>query len=282
MKLPLTYLILTMTILACSCGGKKPLPTRIDFETDIGVAMRKAEQSGKPMIIDFYTDWCKWCDSLDANTYVDPVVIAMSVDNIFVKINAEIDIVSAERFQVSGFPTVVVAKSNGEEIDRIWGYLPPTDFYNQVQLYFQGKETLEDYLIRLGDEPENPAYLQTVGEKYASRSNFDQAIGYFRKITDLDSDDSNEYGLKAWESIYDTQARARDYDGAVATCLEITRRFPGTPEAIEAESMIGYYISKKGDNKEALAAYREFLKNHSDSQNAGWVKDRIADLEDML
>jgi len=281
MKYHLNVIIPLLAAGLLSCGGsKKPLPTKITFETDFATAIKKAGESKMPMIIDFYTDWCKWCDSLDANTYTDSVVIGMSVDDIFVKINAEVDTTLARQYGISGYPTIVVTGPDGREIDRLWGYYPPTDFFNQVQLYLQGKETLEDYLTRLNDEPENLEYLSVVGEKYASRGNFDKAIEYYRKILNLDPDNGKEYGLTAMESIYDTQGRAKNYDGAIETCREIVRRFPGVKEADNAAAMIGYYTAKKGDYEQAIKIYREYLHNYPAGENAEWVKKRIADLED--
>ncbi len=274
--------ILAVLVFVFSCGSEKPVPAKIEFQTDLDVARELARDSDSPMIIDFYTDWAKWCKVLDTVTYIDPLVIGMSRDNIFVKINAEVDTVLAKEFAISGFPTIVITKPDGEEIDRIWGYLSPTDFYNQVQLYLQGKETLDDYLSRLEDEPENPDYLSMIGEKYASRSRYDEAIEHYEKIVALDSDNEMGYGAKAMASIYDTQARAKDYRGAIATCEKISRMFHGTEEADNGATMIGYYTAKLGDTERALQIYRNYIEDHPESRNAEWIKKRIADLEDEL
>jgi tetratricopeptide (TPR) repeat protein len=274
-------MVLTSAVSVLSCGSeKKPLPDKIVFQTDYDAALKMAADENKPMIIDFYTDWCKWCKVLDTVTYVDPLVMGMSADDIFVKVNAEVDTGLARQYGIAGYPTIVVAGPDGKEKDRIWGYLPPTDFYNQVQLYLQGKETLEDYLGRLQDEPENLDYLSLVAEKYASRSRFDDAIEYYRKIVALDPDNEQDHGADAMAAIYDTQARAGDYTGAIATCRSIVEKFPGTSEADDAEAMMGYYTAKSGDNLKALKIYRDYLERHPDSENAGWIKKRVADLED--
>jgi tetratricopeptide (TPR) repeat protein len=276
-------LILFPTIALISCGSKnEPLPEKIDFQTDFAAARKTAADENKPMIIDFYTDWCKWCKVLDTVTYVDPLVIGMSVDNIFVKVDAEADTALAREYGIAGYPTVVVAGPDGKEMDRIWGYLPPTDFYNQVQLYLQGKETLEDYLGRLEDEPENLDYLSLIAEKFASRSRFDEAIEYYLKIVALDPDNERDHGADAMAAIYDTQGRAGDYEGAIATCRKVVEKFPGTSEADDAAAMIGYYTARNGENGEALKLYREYLEKHPDSENAEWVKRRVADLEDNI
>jgi thioredoxin-like negative regulator of GroEL len=231
------------------------------------------------MIVDFYTDWGPWCDSLDANTYSDSLVISLSSDNIFVKINAEVDTALADQFGVSGYPTIVIAKSDGEEIDRIWGYLPPTEFYNQVQLYLQGKETLEDYLSRLVDEAENLEYLLMIGEKYASRSMHDSAAHYYEMIAEIDQDNEEGYAARALASLHDSQSQAKDYKAALTTCMRLLQLYPDTPESDEAAALLGYYTAKKGDEVEALKLYKGYLKMNPESENAESVKKRIADLE---
>ena len=33
-----------------------------------------AEQEKKPVVIDFYTSWCRWCKVMDEKTFSDPEV----------------------------------------------------------------------------------------------------------------------------------------------------------------------------------------------------------------
>jgi len=273
------FAVLMILLMATSCGKKEPIPSEINFITDYNEAKTVAEKSGKPMIIDFFTDWCRWCDSLDVNTYSDSVVISLSRDNIFVKIDAEIDTVLVKDFSISGYPTVVITTPHGQEIDRIWGYLPATEFYNQVQLYLQGKETLEDYLSRLEDEPENLEYLSMIGEKYASRSMYDKAIEFYEKVATLDEGNEDDYAAKALASIHDAQSRAKDYKAALKTCMRLLKMYPDSPESDEAAALLGYYTAKDGDEVEALKLYKGYLKMNPDSENAEWVRKRIADLE---
>ncbi|MEE9553246.1 MAG: thioredoxin domain-containing protein [candidate division Zixibacteria bacterium] len=271
---------LSVILVIVSCGEREKTFTKIEFETDFRTAGMKAAESDKPMIIDFYTDWGEWCDSLDANTYVDPLVMGMSADNIFVKINAEVDTNLARDFGISGYPTIVITKSNGEEIDRIWGYLPPTDFYNQVQLYLQGKETLIDYLSRLDDDPDNQEYISIVAEKYTSRREFEKALDYYGRVLKLDPDNENGQKIEALGSMYDVKGRAKDYDGAIETAESLVQQFPDTEQADDARAIIGYYTNKKGDSNEAMKLYRAYLESYPDGENASWVKKRVADLED--
>ena len=73
--------------------------------------------SDKPVLIDFYADWCGPC------RMVAPIVheIAEENDNVVVaKINVDDEPELAQRFGVMSIPTLVVMK-NGKEANRATG-----------------------------------------------------------------------------------------------------------------------------------------------------------------
>lgn len=76
--------------------------------------------SEKPVLIDFYADWCGPC------RMVGPIVdeIAEERSDIVVgKVNVDDSPELAEKFSVFSIPTLVVLK-NGEETDRVTGARP--------------------------------------------------------------------------------------------------------------------------------------------------------------
>ncbi|MFC1541281.1 thioredoxin family protein [Candidatus Latescibacterota bacterium] len=57
---------------------------------DWNEGLAAAAKEGKPIIVDFYTDWCKWCKVMDAETFSNPEVMdIMTKGWIKIKINAE-------------------------------------------------------------------------------------------------------------------------------------------------------------------------------------------------
>lgn len=62
-------LIGILLILGCSQAVEKGHKGSIDWITDLSAAKTMAKSEGKPMLIDFYADWCSWCRRMDTDTY---------------------------------------------------------------------------------------------------------------------------------------------------------------------------------------------------------------------
>jgi len=106
---------------------------------DKGLAL--AAKENKPIIIDFYTNWCGWCKKMDKDTFANDSIAKYLVDKfITVKVNAESNdmLVTAggsisERdlarsFGVRGYPTYFFLKPSGEKIYNVASYFPPERF----------------------------------------------------------------------------------------------------------------------------------------------------------
>ncbi|OGC94478.1 MAG: hypothetical protein A2W25_01470 [candidate division Zixibacteria bacterium RBG_16_53_22] len=278
--LTISILALGIGIMGCG-GGSSNIPTQISFYNNLDSARAAAARAGKPMIIEFYADWSAYSDTLETITFADSIVISLSKDILFVRVDSEQDTTLARQFAIAGYPTVVVAKPDGTEIDRILGYMPPNEFYNQVQLYLQGKEILEDYLTRLEDEPDNPEYLMLIGEKYAGRSDRTNAIEFYSRVLQLDQDNRRGLGARALAAICDVHARSQNYQAALEAANELIRRYPNSPEAENALALTGFFAAQSGDNKSAAAIYRTYLRQFPNGKN-DWVLRRLADIEEKL
>ena len=116
-----------------------------DFWTtdwDKGIAAAKAQK--KPVIIDFYTDWCGWCKKLDKDTYAAPEIQKRFREGwIGIKVNPEDETKKgtmagktvsyadiARAFQVRGYPTLVFLDKEGARVDlkQDINYVPKEPF----------------------------------------------------------------------------------------------------------------------------------------------------------
>lgn len=99
-----------------------------------------AKASGKPVVIDFYADWCLPCKELDHKTFTDDAVIA-EMDR-FVRLKADLTVEEdpntkalTKQYEIIGVPTIVFVSGDGSERSdlRLTGFEPPADFINRAK-----------------------------------------------------------------------------------------------------------------------------------------------------
>ena len=111
--------------------GEEP-QTEIQWYYTYAEGLAAAQESGKPMMIDFYADWCGWCDTLDENTYTDSLVIAKSIEFVCVKIDYDVETNVVNNYGITAVPTIVFTTSTETEVHRVVGYEPPSTFLTEM------------------------------------------------------------------------------------------------------------------------------------------------------
>ena len=100
----------------------------VSWRSDLSGALDRARSSGDPVMVDFYTDWCHWCKKMDSDTYSDSRVNSLAKDFICVQVDAEKDKAVAQKYSVSGYPTVIFMNSAGNVMQVVTGYRRPDEF----------------------------------------------------------------------------------------------------------------------------------------------------------
>jgi len=198
---------------------------------------------------------------------------------IFVKTEAKKDTLVMNRYKIAGYPTVVLMKSSGEEIDRIYGYVPADTFVSIISNYLKGINTLEDLLRKFEANPKDENLAFQLAEKYESRKDYDQAQSYYLKVVELDPDNQQGKSADALFSLASLELRKKDYPKAVDAFKYFLQKFPTSEMALDAEEYIPYCYAKSGDTTKAMELYQAFLTQHPDSPDSGWVRDRMKDLK---
>ena len=105
----------------------------ISWKSNLEIAQRQAEIKRKPVLVDFYTDWCGWCKKMDRDTYSDAKVKKLALEFICVKINADKHSDLVKKYNIRGYPQTIFFDSSGKVIKRVSGYQGPTDFVKSME-----------------------------------------------------------------------------------------------------------------------------------------------------
>jgi thiol-disulfide isomerase/thioredoxin len=104
-------------------------------EVAFAAVSQAAVAEGKLIFIDFYTTWCAPCKMLDAQTWTDPKVGKLVGDQaVALKIDAEkegLDL--AKRYKIAAYPTLLLLKADGTEVDRIIGFRNSAQFTTEFK-----------------------------------------------------------------------------------------------------------------------------------------------------
>ena len=108
---------------------------------ELNLFLQQAKQTGRPVMIDFFAEWCVACFELEDYTFTDPKVLQFlqSKNTLLlqadVTANSELDLELMQHFKIFGLPAILFFDKNGEELTkkRVTGFEDAETFLQRLQ-----------------------------------------------------------------------------------------------------------------------------------------------------
>lgn len=184
-----------------------------------------------------------------------------------------------DQYSVAGLPTVIVAKPNGEEIDRTLGFIRTETFIDTVEGYHEGVGTLESMMANESEMSSDLGFIYALGNKLYERRRWEDADERYAAIIKRDSANTAGMAAKAQLQRAIVAGRQDKFMLANAFCTALIEKWPQSEKVQDATIYQGYFAQKDGREDDALAAYRQYLEKWPDGEDAEFAKKSIKEIE---
>lgn len=198
------------------------------------------------------------------------------------KLNAEVDTTTAARYRVRGYPTILVLKQEGEEIDRVVGYYRAPEFMSQVEDYLAGRNTLASMIAEEPAKEDSAEFIYKLGDRFADHGLFDEARMRLARVVDLDP--TNETG-HADDALYRLARMARkdkDYASDRKYAQMVLDRYGDSDMMKAAFLEVGIGWKKDGRLAKARKIFLEYSTRFPDDEDAPWAREQADTLAAQL
>ncbi len=232
--------ILILTSLAGAVSADE-----VKWRSDYNAARREAREKGLPLLLDFTTDNCFWCNKLDANTFSDPAVARMLNEQfISLKVNARKNSSLVEMLHIQSYPTVLLAAPDGKILGTLEGFMDAARFGEHLHRALASLQNPE-WMMRDYQE----AVRAVAGSDYA------RAVALLKSITEDGKDRPVQAKARQLLTNLEQQAtgrltRAKQLEdkgqttGALDMLAELLRAYAGTQAAAEGGKMLTALTAK--------------------------------------
>jgi thioredoxin-like negative regulator of GroEL len=179
--LTIKKLSLAIFLMAAAATSARADNAGISWFKDLEKASEAATKTNRPMLIEFWADWCTACKVMDKDIYTDPKVIA-AVNGRIVPVRIHFDLQKdlVRRYNVPALPYIVFTNSNGTELMHHRGILNaeqltavikalPTDVseLNRLDRALQENKNHFESLVAMGRALRGAGFLLSSSEYYA-------------------------------------------------------------------------------------------------------------------
>ena len=271
-------------------GTSRPAtPPSIKWEKSFDEAMKKARRLARPVIVDFWAEWCGWCDRLDRSTYVDPVVVQRSQDFVAVKVDTEgsrREIEMAVRYEVTSLPTILFLSPEGRQVWRVTGFQGASPFAHTLDNALTIARNVIAWEQTLAQDPRDAralgalgAHLYDMGTHFYQQQCLDEARELLKRAVPLDGDQPSEERRRTRMLLAILLNVDRNFAEAEKLVKDALALAPQTEDEAKLLFVLGRTYVSWGRADEGIATMQIILRQFPHSPVAPKARETIVNLK---
>lgn len=248
-------------------------------------AEKAAAAEGKIVFIDFYTTWCGPCKMLDAQTWTDAKVGQLLGEKaVALKLDAEKEgRDAAKRYKIDAYPTLLLLKPDGTEIDRLVGFREPARFLDEFTQSTNGNTSMKraaTAVAAAGSDDDIVKARQTYAKQLAQKGQYAEALDEYLWCFDEGMAKSPRYsGVRLSFLLSEIKSLGRNYPAALAAlrerCDTAEQHWAENINTRQAGADFAALCSTLDQNDRLLAAFDRFPKGDARRTALGFRVTRL-------
>jgi thioredoxin-like negative regulator of GroEL len=258
-----------------------PSPPSIKWEKDFAEALKKAKKAGKPVIVDFWADWCGWCHRLERTTYADPWVVRKAQDFVAVRVNTEgsrkeLDV--AVRYHVTSLPTIVFLSPEGRQIHRLNGFQGPGQFPRTLEGALEVARSVISWENAVASQPDDPRAFLALGTHLYEQEYFDEAREMLQKAVARDAGAGPDERRQARMLLGIIEHVSRNFAEAEKLLKEALTLPPDPDDEPKLLFVLGRTQVSSGRPAEGMATFEEIVRQFPQSPVAAKARETLVNM----
>lgn len=254
----------------------------IKWERSFEEALKKAKAARKPILVDFWADWCGWCHRLDKTTYADPVVVRKAEEFVAVKVNTEGNRRETEiaiRYDVQSLPTILFLSPEGHQVHRLNGFQGPGQFPRTLDQALDIARRILLLEAAIEKNPNDAGALAGLGQHLYEEEFYEESRELLSRAIKVDRDEPAPSRRMARMMLAIIQNYDRKYGEAEGLLKEALGIKPAGEDQAKIMFVLGRTYASWGRRDDAQKMMQKIVREHAGSAMAQRARETLLVLE---
>ena len=207
----------------------------------------------------------------------------MSDSYVWLKLNAETDREGQqlqERFNITGYPGLLLLDGDGQEMERISGFVPAGAFRQRVAAAAGGPDSFVSLLRTASQEPDSIDVQYRLAEEYIERGDFSAAIERLRRVIELDPENGSGKADLSYYYLALSLASQGNEELALVELDSLQSNFPGSDYIADSTFLRGQIHYHSGNRDQAQKVLAAYVQDYPEHIHVSKARDILAEREE--